>query len=115
MEESLEPINNILHFGWFGAGLFEFSAFLIINTGANRKLFSATLLERRARRHSRGRDQDRIFRANTKTVSSSELLRRMIPKMVKSLRDNGVKVAAKPADESPWYMVLLLNWFPMLP
>jgi cell division protease FtsH len=25
-----------------------------------------------------------------------------------------VKIAAKPEDESPWYMVLLLNWFPML-
>jgi cell division protease FtsH len=36
------------------------------------------------------------------------------PELVKSLRDKGVKVAAKPQDESPWYMVLLVNWFPML-
>jgi cell division protease FtsH len=36
------------------------------------------------------------------------------PELVKSLRDKGVKIAAKPEDESPWYMVLLLNWFPML-
>jgi cell division protease FtsH len=36
------------------------------------------------------------------------------PRLVKSLRDKGVKIAAKPADESPWYMVLLVNWFPML-
>jgi cell division protease FtsH len=36
------------------------------------------------------------------------------PELVKSLRDKEVKIAAKPADDSPWYMVLLLNWFPML-
>jgi cell division protease FtsH len=36
------------------------------------------------------------------------------PELVKSLRDKQVKIAAKPEDESPWYMVLLLNWFPML-
>jgi cell division protease FtsH len=36
------------------------------------------------------------------------------PALVKSLRDRGVKIAAKPDDESPWYMVLLINWLPML-
>jgi cell division protease FtsH len=36
------------------------------------------------------------------------------PQLVKSLRDKDVKIAAKPADESPWYMVLLVNWFPIL-
>jgi len=36
------------------------------------------------------------------------------PELVKSLRRTNVKIAAKPEDESPWYMVLLLNWFPML-
>jgi cell division protease FtsH len=36
------------------------------------------------------------------------------PDLVKSLRDKDVKIAAKPEDDSPWYMVLLLNWFPML-
>ncbi len=36
------------------------------------------------------------------------------PELVKSLRDKNVKIAAKPEDDSPWYMVLLLNWFPML-
>jgi cell division protease FtsH len=36
------------------------------------------------------------------------------PELVKSLRDKGVKIAAKPEDESPWYMVLLVNWLPML-
>ena len=36
------------------------------------------------------------------------------PELVKSLRDKDVKIAAKPEDESPWYMVLLVNWLPML-
>jgi cell division protease FtsH len=36
------------------------------------------------------------------------------PELVKSLREKKVKIAAKPEDDSPWYMVLLLNWFPML-
>ena len=36
------------------------------------------------------------------------------PDLVKSLRRTNVKISAKPEDESPWYMVLLLNWFPML-
>ena len=36
------------------------------------------------------------------------------PELVKSLRDKNVKIAAKPEDESPWYMVLLVNWLPML-
>jgi cell division protease FtsH len=36
------------------------------------------------------------------------------PALVKSLRDKKVKIAAKPEDDSPWYMVLLLSWAPML-
>jgi cell division protease FtsH len=36
------------------------------------------------------------------------------PELVKSLRVKQVKIAAKPYDESPWYMLLLLNWLPML-
>ena len=36
------------------------------------------------------------------------------PELMKSLRNKSVKIAAKPEDDSPWYIVLLLNWFPML-
>ena len=36
------------------------------------------------------------------------------PELVQSLRDKDVKIAAKPEDDSPWYMTLLLSWFPML-
>ena len=36
------------------------------------------------------------------------------PELVKALRGKDVKITAKPEDDSPWYMLLLLNWFPML-
>ena len=36
------------------------------------------------------------------------------PDLVKTLRDKGVKIAAKPAEGDPWWMVLLVQWFPML-
>jgi len=36
------------------------------------------------------------------------------PDLVKMLRERKVRIAAKPEDESPWYVVLLVNWFPML-
>jgi cell division protease FtsH len=36
------------------------------------------------------------------------------PDLLKTLRQKQVKIAAKPEEESPWYMVLLVNWFPML-
>src|SRR5882757_2039330 len=34
--------------------------------------------------------------------------------LVKTLRDKGVKIAARPAEGDPWWMVLLVQWFPML-
>src|SRR6202166_1737205 len=36
------------------------------------------------------------------------------PDLVKTLRDKGVKIAAKPEDGDPWWMVALVQWFPML-
>jgi cell division protease FtsH len=36
------------------------------------------------------------------------------PDLVKLLREKGVKIAAKPEDGDPWYVVLLVQWFPML-
>jgi len=32
--------------------------------------------------------------------------------LVPILRDKGVKIAAKPAEDSPWYMTVLVTWFP---
>src|SRR5216684_8468837 len=36
------------------------------------------------------------------------------PDLVKTLREKGVKIAAKPAEGDPWWMVALVQWFPML-
>jgi cell division protease FtsH len=36
------------------------------------------------------------------------------PDLVKLLREKGVKIAAKPEDGDPWYVVLFVQWFPML-
>ena len=34
--------------------------------------------------------------------------------LIKVLRSHGVTIKAKPATEAPWYMNLLVSWFPML-
>ena len=36
------------------------------------------------------------------------------PDLVKVLREKGVKIAAKPEEGDPWYIVLFVQWFPML-
>ncbi|GAB4371731.1 MAG: ATP-dependent zinc metalloprotease FtsH [Deltaproteobacteria bacterium] len=36
------------------------------------------------------------------------------PDLVKTLRSKNVKITAKPLDENPWYMTLLVSWLPML-
>ena len=36
------------------------------------------------------------------------------PDLMKFLREYGVEIQAKPAEESKWYMTLLISWFPML-
>ncbi|MGD8981995.1 MAG: ATP-dependent zinc metalloprotease FtsH, partial [Desulfobacterales bacterium] len=34
--------------------------------------------------------------------------------LIKILRDKGVTINAKPESESPWYMSVLVSWFPMI-
>ena len=34
--------------------------------------------------------------------------------LVTVLKDKGVRISAKPADDSPWYMTVLVSWLPML-
>jgi cell division protease FtsH len=36
------------------------------------------------------------------------------PDMIKILREKGVAISAKPPAESPWYLSLLVSWFPMI-
>jgi cell division protease FtsH len=33
---------------------------------------------------------------------------------VKLLRDKNVKISVRPVDQNPWYMSLLISWFPMI-
>ncbi|NJD67530.1 MAG: cell division protein FtsH [Candidatus Methylomirabilota bacterium] len=34
--------------------------------------------------------------------------------MISELRQKGVRIIAKPVDENPWYITILLSWLPML-
>ncbi|MBF0495826.1 MAG: ATP-dependent zinc metalloprotease FtsH [Deltaproteobacteria bacterium] len=34
--------------------------------------------------------------------------------LIKTLRSNGVKISARAVEESPWYMTVLISWFPMI-
>lgn len=34
--------------------------------------------------------------------------------LIRTLREHGVEIQVKPEEESPWYMTILISWFPML-
>jgi cell division protease FtsH len=36
------------------------------------------------------------------------------PDLVRILREKGVRIKAKPADEAPWFVAIFVSWFPML-
>ena len=36
------------------------------------------------------------------------------PDLIKELKKNGVVIEVKPMEENPWYLTLLISWFPML-
>jgi cell division protease FtsH len=36
------------------------------------------------------------------------------PDLIRVLRDKGVQITAKAVEESPWFMTILISWFPML-
>jgi cell division protease FtsH len=36
------------------------------------------------------------------------------PDLIKALREKDVKISAKPEEETPWYMTMLVSWFPMI-
>ncbi len=36
------------------------------------------------------------------------------PQLLPMIREKGVKITARPEDDSPWYMTVLISWFPML-
>ena len=36
------------------------------------------------------------------------------PELIPLLKAKGVRIVAKPIDDSPWFMTILVSWFPML-
>jgi cell division protease FtsH len=36
------------------------------------------------------------------------------PDLIKALREKDVTISAKPEDDNPWYMTVLISWFPMI-
>ncbi|MCG6535291.1 MAG: ATP-dependent zinc metalloprotease FtsH, partial [Syntrophales bacterium LBB04] len=36
------------------------------------------------------------------------------PELIPKLKEKGVRITAKPLDDSPWFMTVLVSWFPML-
>jgi len=36
------------------------------------------------------------------------------PDLIKALRERDVTISAKPEDDNPWYMTVLVSWFPMI-
>ena len=49
-------------------------------------------------------DNGRVF----KTFSPQD------PELIKTLRERGVRISAKPRDGAPWYITILISWFPMV-
>jgi cell division protease FtsH len=50
-------------------------------------------------------------------LTSGTLFKTYAPKdagVILLLKDKGVRITAKPADDSPWYMTLLVSWLPMM-
>jgi cell division protease FtsH len=50
-------------------------------------------------------------------LTSGTIFKTYAPKdagVIAMLKDKGVRISAKPVDDSPWYMTLLVSWLPML-
>ncbi len=50
-------------------------------------------------------------------LTSGKAFKTYAPKdasVVALLKEKGVRISAKPADDSPWYMTILVSWLPML-
>ena len=50
-------------------------------------------------------------------LTSGEIFRTYAPddkEMISELRQKGVRIIARPVDENPWYVNMLLSWLPML-
>jgi len=58
----------------------------------------------------KGRNLSGIFSDGTEfaTYSADD------PELVSFLREKGIQITAEPAQDSPWYVTILVSWFPML-
>jgi cell division protease FtsH len=53
----------------------------------------------------------------TGKLTDGKIFKTYMPKdtqLVPLLREKNVRITAKPAEDSPWYMNVLISWFPML-
>ncbi|MCE5335898.1 MAG: ATP-dependent zinc metalloprotease FtsH [Desulfobacteraceae bacterium] len=51
------------------------------------------------------------------TLTDGKMFKTYVPRdsdMIRILREHGVNIQAKPEEESPWYMTVLVSWLPML-
>ena len=51
------------------------------------------------------------------TYTDGKAFKTFVPRdsdMIRILREHGVDIQAKPEDDNPWYMTILISWFPML-
>lgn len=51
------------------------------------------------------------------TLADGKTFKTFVPRdsdMIRILREHGVNIQAKPEEESPWYMTVLISWLPML-
>jgi cell division protease FtsH len=102
---------------WLGVALVGFTIFTVLSKQYRREpevIFSELMAA-----VERGDVGEVVIQGNNiqGKYKNGELFRTFAPDdpgLMKSLRDKKVKIAAKPDDASPWYIVLLLSWFPML-
>jgi cell division protease FtsH len=58
--------------------------------------------------------QGNLIKGETTTNEHFKTYAPYDPDIVKTLRDKNVNIAAKPAEGDPWWMVALVQWFPVL-
>jgi cell division protease FtsH len=58
--------------------------------------------------------QGQEIRATDLNRSKFKIYAPQDPALIQRLKDKGVTIVAKPPTESPWYMSVLVSWFPMI-